>query len=207
MTPYEIFRIHRALVLHFTTDYDCLKYNFKINISYESYKKRRDCVFYNRLYKKDVIIRDCLNFILANVIEDAEKFAWVGNLLTPEAEQNYVNFIKRKEALTYTFKDELDQLQESVIDLIKVDAENSNFYPKLFVKYLQGEVSIHFITLINKITQYIPYWDKNINDTIIWPEYKRKIEKYTQLVHIKDIQKLKTILSEHEQNIQEYTEI
>jgi hypothetical protein len=204
MTPYEIFRIHRAVSLHFTTDYDCLKYKFKINIDREKFKQRKDAVFYDRLFKKEVIIRDCANFIIANLLEDTDKYQWVGNLLLPEANTNYLNYIKYIDSLHYNFVNELEKLKNnSVTDLLEIKQPNS--YPKLFVMYLQNEINFITLVVINKCVNFIPYWSKFINDTIIWPEYKRKIEKYSTLLHIKDISQYKKAILQHEQNIQEYT--
>lgn len=39
MTPFECFNLYHALKLHFTSDYDFIKYNGKTNVSIKSFEK------------------------------------------------------------------------------------------------------------------------------------------------------------------------
>ena len=42
MDPFESYKLYNALKLHFESDYDAIKYNFKSNVSPNSFFKRKD---------------------------------------------------------------------------------------------------------------------------------------------------------------------
>jgi hypothetical protein len=58
-----------------------------------------------------------------------------------------------------------------------------------------GNVSIETVCILNDIMNFLPMWSKKITDDVVWPTYKRKIEKYTPFIHY-DKQKFKNILKE-----------
>ena len=81
MTDFEVYKIYLALKLHFSSDYDYIKYNGKVNASLASYQKRKDQFFFKklaRIYNKEQIE----HFFVSNFIEN-EKM-WIGDAFTPE---------------------------------------------------------------------------------------------------------------------------
>ena len=67
--------------------------------------------------------------------------------------------------------------------------------PELLKKALQKDISFETLCVLNKILNFFPMWNKKINDTVFWPTFKRKIEKYTPFMEI-DIEKYKKILKD-----------
>ena len=47
----------------------------------------------------------------------------------------------------------------------------------------------------SNILNFLPRWTKQINDTIIWPSFRRNIVKYTPFIHIEK-EKYKNLLRE-----------
>ena len=39
---YQAYQIYQSLKLHFTTDYDAVKYNYKTSVKQSSFERRRD---------------------------------------------------------------------------------------------------------------------------------------------------------------------
>jgi hypothetical protein len=66
-------------------------------------------------------------------------------------------------------------------------------YPLLLSKLLYGEVSIETVCILNSILNFLPMWDKKINDTIHYPSVSLKIKKYTPFIQF-DPTKYKLIL-------------
>jgi hypothetical protein len=80
--------------------------------------------------------------------------------------------------------------QESANDtLIVHDGE----YPILLQKLLHNEISLETICILNKILNFLPSWDKKINDTIHYPNVSRRIKKYTPFIQFEST-KYKIIL-------------
>ena len=52
MDPFEVYKLYNALKLHFEQDsYDAIKYNFKSNVTPQSFFKRKDKFFFAKLAK------------------------------------------------------------------------------------------------------------------------------------------------------------
>ena len=50
---------------------------------------------------------------------------------------------------------------------------------------MQEEVHLETVVILNSILGFIPRESKKISDTIIWPDTRRLIEKYTPFVNFK----------------------
>lgn len=174
MTPFEAFTKYLALKNHFSSDYDYFQYNGKVTARADSFEKRRDKYQFYKLSKK----KDVEGFLVANFISDS-KSAWVGDLISKESEDIYSKWKARQESLTYIFKNDLNKLDDDLdLNLKVLEGE----YPKLLRMYQFGDVTIETVVILNKIVKFIPHWTKNITDSIIWPEYKRRLEKYAPFV-------------------------
>ena len=191
MTGYEAFGIYQALKLHFTTDsYDFFKYNGKTNVSVTAFENRKDKYHFYKLSRKYTNKEDLINFIVANLVED--ETAWVGNLLTEEADNNFRKRQKVIQSLSYTFGNDCKDLFDDCKEPNELLSTNGD-YPILLTKTLQKDIQIETLCLLNQILNFLPMWDKKITDTIRWPEYRRKLLKYASFLP-KDSVKYKLIL-------------
>ncbi len=191
MTGYEAFGIYQALKLHFTTDsYDFFKYNGKTNVSVTAFENRKDKYHFYKLSRKYTNKEDLINFIVANLVED--ETAWVGNLLTEEADNNFRKRQKVIQSLSYTFENDCKDLFDDCKEPNELLSTNGD-YPILLTKTLQKDIQIETLCLLNQILNFLPMWDKKITDTIRWPEYRRKLLKYASFMP-KDSVKYKLIL-------------
>jgi hypothetical protein len=191
MTGYEAFGIYQALKLHFTTDsYDFFKYNGKTNVSVTAFENRKDKYHFYKLSRKYSNKEDLINFIVANFVED--ETAWVGNLLTEEADNNFRKRQKVIQSLSYTFQNDCKDLFDDCKEPNELLSTNGD-YPILLTRTLQKDVQIETLCILNQILNFLPMWDKKITDTIRWPEYRRKLLKYASFLP-KDSVKYKLIL-------------
>ena len=96
----------------------------------------------------------------------------------------YLEWYGRKNALAYNFRNESDNIEYDLDTCIKVKGG----YPKLLDLYMCNIVSAETIVILDSILDFFPYWDNNIKDTIVYPEYARKIKKYKPFVRfVKDV--------------------
>jgi len=185
MSGYYTYVTYMALKQHFTTDkYDFIKYDGKIRTNVNTYEKRKDRFFFDKLSKK----RDCENIMLSNMIVNPK--IWVGDLLSPEANDIYINWLRRQESLTYIVSNNMDELNDNFdSNFIVKDGQ----YPVVINKQLKSEIEIETLVILTKLVGCLEYWDRKISDTIFWPTIRRLIVKYEPFIQY-DLEKIRKIV-------------
>lgn len=185
MSGYYTYVTYMALKQHFTTDkYDFIKYDGKIRTNVNTYEKRKDRFFFAKLSKK----RDCENIMLSNMIVNPK--IWVGDLLSPEANDIYINWLRRQESLTYIVSNNMDELNDNFdSNFIVKDGQ----YPVVINKQLKSEIEIETLVILTKLVGCLEYWDRKISDTIFWPTIRRLIVKYEPFIKY-DLEKIRKIV-------------
>lgn len=184
MKEYDAYTLYNALRLHFETDtYDAIKYNYKTNISPQSFFKRKDKYFFAKIaknYEKDVI-----GYLVSNFVEGV---SYVGDMVNEDGELNYRHRQRVIQSLSQCYKDDLNKIDNLDECLISED----NQHPKIIQLLMQGEIHLETVVILNSILGFVQREDSKISDTIIWPDIKRKILKYQPFVSF-DYDKFKKI--------------
>ena len=188
---FAAYAIYNAIHLHFTSkSYDYFKYNGKTNVSKDTFLKRKDKYKFHKLSRK-YSLDELRDFFVANFIEG--NVNWVGELDSEEGETNYKKWIKRRDSLTYIFQNDLDCVFEKVEkpdDIIKI---TSNQYPKLLSITMLGDICLETTCILNDLLKFMSMWDKKIDDDIVWPNWKMKLERYSPFINY-DRNKFKQLL-------------
>ena len=183
--PYEVYIKYLALKSHFSDlNYDYFKYNGKVKAWRSTFDTRKDKYFFYKLSKK----KDPIEYLVANFIGSNDFY--IGNIRTDESDQIYMDYKKRKESLSYVFKNDLSKMKENFNDNIVVP---DNEHPYLLRLYMRGDISLETLTLINKCVNIFDYWDKELKDDIMWPDIKLKAIKYDPFMSV-DINKYRKII-------------
>lgn len=181
---FNIYVYYLALKRHFTSSYDYFKYNGKVKANTMSFENRKDKFFFYKLSKR----KDAQELILANMLVDPN--VWAGDLLDDKASEVYQSWAKRKQALTYNFKSDINNLDDDF---------NANFYveegqhPRVVKLYNMRKISLETLVILCDLVKCMGYWEKNINDTIVWPATAQLIKKYRPFLDY-DKPKMKQIL-------------
>lgn len=185
MTPFETFKLYVSIRNHFNQkNYDYFLYNGKSRTSQESFEKRKDKMFFLKLSKHE----DVLGFLVSNFLENSK--TWIKELAYSEnAEKIYNDWLKRKQSLTYQFKQDISKLDDDFNGLFKVE---HNQHPIILKSYLSGDVSLETFCIMLEITNSKKYLDKSLESDIIWEELSLKVKKYTPFIHY-DREKMKKI--------------
>jgi hypothetical protein len=192
MNGYEAFEIYQSLKLHFTqSSYDFFKYNGKSNVSITSFENRKDKYHFYKLSRKFSKKEELTDFVVANLVENDA--LWVGDLLTENAEVNFQRHQKILQSLSYQFTNDISKLFDGIKDPNQVIRVIDGDYPILLKNTLQKDTQIETLCILNLILNFLPMWDKKITDTIRWPDFRRKVIKYTAFLP-KDVVKYKLIL-------------
>ena len=189
MKPYDVFCQYIALKNHFTLEgYDYFRYGGKTNAREDTFETRRDKYFFMRLAKKD----EPFEYMLSNFVKRGSK-TWIGDILDSSGEENYLNWKKRKESLTYSFKSDLSKLKDDLDDNLIVEGGEK---PYLLRLYLLGDFSIESLCVLNACLNFVPYWDKEISEyDPMWQETKLLMKKYTPFMSF-DKELMKAVIHE-----------
>jgi len=186
MTPFECYKDYLALKNHFQSKtYDYHRYSGKSSASLDSFNKRKDKIFFEKLSKH----KDPHDLMLSNFVE--KDTAWVKDIVySEEAETIYSEWIKKTQSLTYLITNDLSKFNDDF---------NSNFAvidnqpPYIFNLYLGKQISLETICVLSDLTGCMKYWNKMLKDNPIWETFSLKFKKYTSFIKY-DKEKIRKII-------------
>lgn len=185
MSPFQVYKTYSALKLHFTSDYNYFQYNGQTRLKQESFEKRNDKIFFAKIAKHS----DPLNFLMVNILANPK--TWIKTLAyDKEAETKYADWLKRKQSMSYMFKQDLQKLKPDFNSNLTLEA---NSHPNIVVQYLSGDIMFETLCIICAITGCMKSWDKKMIDDPVWDDLSRKIKKYMPFMSI-DTDKYKKII-------------
>ena len=181
MNPFECYKMYLSLKNHFTKDkYDFHKYCGKSRASVQSFYKRKDRYFFEKLSRQKTK-EEIIDFFVSNFVSVSDPSTlWIGQLMK-EGEKNYIDWKKRNQSLTYNFKSEMkDILADKELNVI---FERTRGHPIILKKYLSGKISIETLSILDKIFGFVKDFDGDIQDPV-WEVVSKKIKKYSPFLNI-----------------------
>ena len=181
MNPFECYKMYLSLKNHFTKDkYDFHKYCGKSRASVQSFYKRKDRYFFEKLSRQKTK-EEIIDFFVSNFVSVSDPSTlWIGQLMR-EGEKNYIDWKKRNQSLTYNFKSEMqDILTDKELNVI---FERTRGHPIILKKYLSGKISIETLSILDKIFGFVKDFDGDIQDPV-WEVVSKKIKKYSPFLNI-----------------------
>jgi len=192
MAPFDVYVKYLCLKNHFNKDtYDYFKYNKKTRASLQSFYKRRDRFWFEKISRQRNE-KEVEDFFVANFVScnDPETL-WIGEMIK-EGEGRYNNWQKKIQSLSYLFKEESQSLfEENKCDEV---FNGSTGHPPLLKKFLSGNISLETLVIYDKIFLFGNKFDKKLNDPI-WQTVGRRIKKYSPFLNI-DTLRYRKILKE-----------
>ena len=186
---YDAYCLYLAVNNHFHTDsYDYFKYAGKTSVKLETFLKRKDKYHFAKLARK--YHTELLDFYVANLSKG--KF-YVKNLLDIECEQNYKEFKKTKQQLTYAVTEDMrylfDKYKQIDICIGIKDGQHSN----ILREYLGGRISASTIIATDKIFNIFKDYNMMIAEDFIWPKERKRLDNLAPFLDLEH-KKLQTIL-------------
>ena len=173
MEAYDAYKVYHALKLHFTSNYDYAKYNGKANVSVDSFLKRKDRPFFGRVARK--YKDETKDFFISNFIVNPK--GWVGNF----NDENYLNWKKRNQSLKYNYKSELVELFQKVETFDEIFHSDGQ-HPLLLKQFMSKKTSMETVAILESLLGFCKRFDKQIQETIVWPDRKKLIINYSNLL-------------------------
>ena len=193
VTPFDTYKSYLGLKNHFTRkSYDYHKYCGKSRASLQSFYKRKDRFFFEKLSRqKDD--SEVIDFFVSNFVScDDPQTLWIGEIMQ-NGEGNYTQWKKRVQSLTYIFREEVSAAFDKKNFDRMFEIEGSK-HPLLVKEHLQKNISLETMIILNMILGYKNNFDKKLKDPV-WEFLSMRMDKYNSFIHI-DVFKYKKILKE-----------
>lgn len=189
LTGYDVYRLYVALKTHFHSEtYDFFVSEGRIRAKRSSYDRRRDRYFFEKLARR-FSGRDSfelVDFFVANLASNAS--LWVGDMLNPECEHNYVEWCKRNQALDYTFECDckiiLDEIEKEGVSFNSLFESENQQHPLLLRMVMRQQIHSETFIILNNMLKFFERWDVQMPGDYVWEEFKRKCEKYKPFLRI-----------------------
>jgi hypothetical protein len=189
-TGYGAYLLFLALRTHFTnTKYDFFQMHGKLRANKESYNKRHDKYFFEKL-AREYTIEELRDFYVANLLEDKH---YVTEMIDDGCQKNYIEYQRRRQALSYNFTSELEKVfgDNPTGSFVISDGE----YPNIVNLYLRRIISPETMVILDDFILYSDKFNKYLCDDIIWSKISLKLRKYKPFLKY-DKNKIKHILKE-----------
>lgn len=192
MMPFDSYKCYLSLKNHFTKDnYDYFKYCGKSRASLQSFYKRRDRFWFEKVSRQKTD-QEVVDFFVANFVScDDPETLWIGEMIK-EGETRYQNWQKKVQSLSYIFKEESQNLfgDNKFEDVFKC----SKGHPIVLKNFLSGKISLETLVIYDKIFLFGNKFDKKLKDPV-WETVSRRIKKYNPFLNI-DVLRFRKILKE-----------
>jgi len=177
---FDAYCLYLAINNHFNTEsYDFFKYNGKVPVKLPAFLKRNDKYHFAKLAREH---RDELrDFLVANL---SKRKYYVKNLLDRECVDNYKEFKKRKQQLTYSINEDCRYLYDKYDTIDSLLTVNKGQHSNLLKEYLGSNISAESFLAFDLVFGIIKNYDKEIAETFIWPAKKNQLTKLSPFIEI-----------------------
>lgn len=179
ITPIHAYSIYQGMKLHFTGTYDFFKYKGQVSITEETFKRKKEYYTFVGLAKR-YNEQDYKDLVLSNILRKPNIYC--RELLSDESRATMLEYQKRIGALAYTFGQDIMRLLE-VCDRDHLKFEdmmvvNEGQHPILLNQYEWRVISLETLIILNGVLGFFGYWNKRIDEQIIWPRIHNLCVKY-----------------------------
>lgn len=192
--PFDVYKTYLGLKNHFTRDsYDYQKYQGKSRASLQSFYKRRDRYFFEKLSRKyndnEIVEHFVSNFVSC----DDPQTLWIGEMVQ-NGEENYTEWKKKIQSMSYHFKTQIEDVftGKKFDSLFQIEGTS---HPEIVKLHLNSQVSLETLIILDRILGFRKDFDKILKDPV-WKYLSLRMMKYDSFLHIQDIFKYKKILKD-----------
>ena len=193
VTPFDTYKSYLGLKNHFTKKtYDYHKYCGKSRATLQSFYKRKDRFFFEKLSRqKDD--SEVIDFFVSNFVScDDPQTLWIGEIMQ-NGEGNYTQWKKKVQSLSYIFREEVEPIfnQKNFDRMFEIEGSK---HPLLVKEHLQKNISLETMIILDRILGFKKNFDKKLKDPV-WEFLSMRMDKYGPFIHI-DVFKFKKILKQ-----------
>ncbi len=203
MDGFKAYRYYLAIKLHFTTDkFNVFENRGNVKGTREAFNARNDRYIFEKLALKRSNDKEIIQFFVANFAYGKDTSIYEGK----EAEDNYIEWMKRKQSVTKVFIDDLAAILHLVeTEKLKHSAIfefTENEYPITLKMFIGGKITIESLRILDDFTDIIEKWKIHPSVKYIWDDELRRVTKLTGFVKYDKI-KLSKIFDAFKEEIAE----
>lgn len=192
INSFQSYKLYLILVNAFKKGYDPVKYSWKIRVQQNSFEKRKDKYFFEKIQKSFDIFEQQKIFMV-NLLANQDQ--WIGDMLNQDSIMFYRKYMSRFNDLSILFKEDLQNLilfcksKGRMFKSLFLIEDNKE--PMIF-KLLQND-SIQYETfiLLDSYFNIIEMLDDSKN--FIWDQYSVRIKAYKNLFVIDKLEVIKIL--------------
>lgn len=178
----SVYILYLQLKNHFNGRKCVIKSGWRMNVTDESYAKRKDKFFFQRLSEKFTLKQLCLIFI-SNLI--ANQDAWIGEISDSDPLNFYQLYIARLRNVRGRYEDDIKNIYyfakkvevKSLNDIFIYNEAHSASY--IFKLLQSGIISFETFIMLDSFLNIIEAHDQY--DNIIWSSYSTRLKAYRKL--------------------------
>jgi hypothetical protein len=149
MNGYQTYQIYQSLKLHFTSDYDAVKYNFKTAVRQDTFERRRDRYFFEKLsrrFNKEKLIQ----YFTANLVKDPN--VWIGDM----KDSIYDDYVARYDKLTYMVTQDMKLMTEKGYSFNQICSTSDNNSTNPLLESLRSdEIHPESVVLVDILVNFL----------------------------------------------------
>lgn len=188
--PFDAYKCYLSLKNHFTKDnYDYHKYCGKSRASLQSFYKRKDRMWFEKVSRQKTD-QEVVDFFVSNFVSCSDpETLWIGEMIK-NGEARYNDWKKKIQSLSYVFKEESESFFRE--NKLEESFKCVKGHPPILKSFLSGKISIETIVIYDKIFLFGNDFDKKLNDPV-WNLTSMRIKKYAPFINI-DVLRYRKIL-------------
>ena len=193
VTPFEAYKSYLGLKNHFTKDkYDYHKYCGKSRATVQSFFKRRDRFFFEKLSRQKTD-EEVIEFFVSNFVScNDPQSLWIGEIMQ-NGDTNYIDWKRKRQSLSYVFKEEVGNIfgGKDFDSIFKIEGTK---HPIIVKEHLQNNISLESLIILDRIIGFKKDFDKKLRDPV-WEFLSMRLKKYDSFINI-DVFRYKKILKD-----------
>jgi len=183
MDGFKAYRYYLAIKLHFTTDkFNVFENRGNVKGTREAFNARNDRYIFEKLARKHEDDKEIIQFFVSNFAYGNDTAIYAGS----EADDNFIQWNKRKQSITKVFVDDLATLLTHLeVNKLKHSALfnfTDSEYPVTLSLFVGGKISIETLRIIDDMHPIVEKWNQNLSVKYIWDNELRRITKLTGFV-------------------------
>ena len=157
---YQAYQIYQSLKLHFTTDYNAVKYNYKTSVKQSSFDRRRDRYFFEKLSRR-FNKEELIHYFTANLIENQK--VWIGDM----SDEIYSAYVARYDKLTYMFDEDVKFLYNKGYTFDQLCSTTQDCSTNPLLEALRAhEIRLETVVLMDILVNFLKRLRATISDPL-----------------------------------------
>ena len=183
MDGFKAYRYYLAIKLHFTTDkFNVFENRGHVRGTREAFNARNDRYIFEKLAQKMPDDSEIIQFFTSNFAYGNDTAIYAGQ----EADDNFVEWQKRKQSITKIFIDDLATMMTYIeVNKLKNSALftfTEDEYPVALRMFVGGKITIETLRIMDDFAGIVDEWKNHPSVKYIWDDELRRVTKLTGFV-------------------------